>query len=561
MRDEIISALSKVIGTKEVHLEFPENEEFGDYASNVAMVLAKKRKKKPEELANEIVKKLQKDKNLSKIISKIEVAGPGFINFWLSKDALFSVLEKAIKEGDRFGTTDILKGKRIMVEFAHPNTHKPFHIGHLRNITIGEAIARFLEAAGAKVIRANYQGDVGLHIAKVIFGIEKVGFKDPRDVRKRVDYLGRAYVEGNLAYEQGSKAKREIARINKDLYEGRDKKLLKLYQTTRKWSLDYFDEIYRRVYTKFDRLYFESEVAGPGKAIALEALKKGILERSRGAIIFSGEKKGLHNRVFITNEGLATYEAKDLGLAKLQFSEFKPDVILHVVGPEQKGYFEVLFKALEEIDPGIKGKEVHLIYGWVRLKEGKMASRKGEVVLGMWLIDEVKRKIKETHKTAERRAEKIAVAAVKYSFLKPSLVQEIAFDIEESISLEGNSAPYLQYTVARTNSVLAKLKTQNSKLKSLESSVISLKLNEEELKILRSFSQFSGVIVDASKNYSPNLMCNYLYNLAQKYNTFYSKHKIIGSKSEDFRIKLTAAVGQVLKNGLTLLGIETPERM
>jgi len=554
MRDKIVSALSKATGEKEVHLEFPENEAHGDYATNVAMVLAKKESKNPNEYAQELVKKLQEDKDLIKIVSKIEVAGPGFINFFLSQEALLTELRQTSKKKDDYGKSDVLKSKKIMVEFAHPNTHKPFHIGHLRNIATGEAIVRILEAVGAKVTRANYQGDVGLHIAKAIWSIKKDGFKDPKDIKKRMDYLGRAYATGNLAYEEDDKAKREIGKINKDLYKGEDKELMKLYQTTRKWSLDYFDMIYKRVYTKFDRLYFESEVADPGKAIALESLKKGILVKSQGAVIYPGEKKGLHNRVFVTSEELATYEAKDLALANLQFAEFKPDLILHVVAPEQKDYFEVLFKALEEINPASKGKEVHLIYGWVRLKKGKMASRKGEVVLGDWLIDEIKKEVIKNYKTTEKIAEQVAVAAVKYSFLKPSLLQEIAFDIRESISLGGDSGPYLQYTYARIQSVLRKTKVQNIQNN-------QPKTNNEEALLLRSLSRFSEITIDAAKNYSPNLLCNYLFNLAQKYNNFYNQHKIIGGDNEKLRILLTVATGQVLKNGLTLLGIQTPERM
>jgi arginyl-tRNA synthetase len=554
MKARIVKSLQEATGIKEVHLEFPENEAHGDYATNVALVSAKKKKKEPKELAEKIIKKLQKDKDLAKIVSKIEVAGPGFINFFLSKEALLGELKQVPKEKNSYGKSNTFKSKRIVVEFAHPNTHKSFHIGHLRNITTGEAIVRILEAVGAKVIRVNYQGDIGLHIAKAIWGIKKTGFKDPKDVKKRMDYLGRAYVTGNSAYEKNDKSKGEIGRINRDLYKGEDKKLVKLYQTTRKWSLDYFDKIYKRVYTKFDRLYFESEVANPGKTIALEALKKGILIRSRGAVIYPGKKMGLHNRVFVTSEGLATYEAKDLGLARLQFAEFKPDLILHVVGPEQKEYFEVLFKALEEISPTTKGKEVHLIYGWVRLKEGKMASREGKVVLGDWLIGEIKREIIKTYKTPEKVAEKVAIAAVKYSFLKPSLSQEIAFDIEKSISLDGNSGPYLQYTYARTQSVLRKAKAQDAKYDKQD-------INDEEALLLRSFPRFSETIIDAAKNYSPNLLANYLFDLAQKYNNFYNQHRIIGSENQGLRIMLTIAVGQILKNGLTLLGIKTPERM
>ena len=562
MKDQIIKALGKASGVKDPSLEIPENEKHGDYSTNVAMVLAKKEGKNPREFAQELVTNLQKDKNLGKIVSKIEVAGPGFINFWLSKQVLNDILVDINKKKDAFGKSDFAKGKKIMVEFAHPNTHKSFHIGHLRNITTGEAISRILEASGAKVIRANYQGDVGLHIAKAIWGVKKLGLKDLGDSKLRAEFLGKAYVAGNSAYEENEKSKEEIVDINKALYEAKDRELMKLYQATREWSLDYFDSIYKRVYTKFDRLYFESEVAQLGKKEALNALGAGILEKSEGAVIFSGEKFGLHNRVFITQNNTPTYEAKDLGLVKLQFSEFKPDLILHVVGPEQSGYFEVVFKAIETIDPETKGKEIHLPYGWVRLREGKMSSRKGNVVLGEDLLDQAKQKIIEGYKTPVDVAEQIAVGAVKYSFLKVGREQDIAYDINESISLEGNSGPYLQYAYARTQSVLAKSK----RVKEREGK----SLNSEELSILRTLVHFPEVIESATINYAPNLICNYLFDLAQKFNNFYSHHRILDDQSERvkelkskniFRLFLTTATGQVLKSGLNLLGIQAPERM
>jgi arginyl-tRNA synthetase len=242
-----------------------------------------------------------------------------------------------------------------------------------------------------------------------------------------------------------------------------------------------------------------------------------------------------------------------LGLAKLQFEEYHPDLLIHVVGPEQGAYFQVIFKVLELTQPETKGKEVHLPYGWVGLKEGKMSSRTGQVVLGEWLLDEVKEKIKEKYATQDEIAEQIALGAVKYSFLKCSLTQEIAFDIAESISLEGNSGPYLQYTFARTQSVLTKSKKVRKAAKG--------PLNQEETLVLRKLAQFPEIIAVAAKNYSPNLLCHYLFDLAQKFNAFYNQHRIIGAKNEPLRLDLTAATGQVLQNGLKLLGIPAPQKM
>lgn len=553
--EQIIKALTDASGVKEVELEYPDNESFGDFTTNVALIAAKKEGKNPRVLAEELAAKLKESDNLKSIIEKIEVAGPGFINFWLKNDVLVNNLMEIDVQKGEYGKNNLLKGKKIMFEYAHPNTHKAFHIGHLRNITTGETLSRLYSANGAEVIRANYQGDVGLHIAKALYGIQKLGFNDPGDIKKRAEYLGKAYASGATAYEEDEKAKEEIHVINGKIYDKSDEEVNKLYKETRQWSLDYFGEIYKRVYTKFDRFYFESECAERGKEIALKALKEGILEESEGAVIFRGSNYGLHDRVFISGKGVPTYEGKDLGLAELQFKEYNPDMLIHTVGPEQKEYFKVIFKALEFIMPETKGREMHVPYGWVRLKEGKMSSRTGNVILGEAILDEAKENILKSYKTEDETAEKIAVGAVKYSFLKNGLSQDISFDLKESISLEGNSGPYLQYTVARTNSVLGKAGSANG------FDVTDSELNAEELSVLRTLSRFSGVIATAAKSYSPNLLCNYLYDLAQKYNGFYNKHKILESDNEDFRVELTKGVGQVLKNGLNLLGIEAPEKM
>ena len=550
-KDQIVRVLEKATGIKNSEVDFASDSQFGDYSSNICL---RNKDLDPQKIANEIN---GKDLQFSaKVVGK-------FINFWLKKDILINNLIQIDEGKEDYGKGDSLKGKKIMFEFAHPNTHKAFHIGHLRNITTGETLSRLHEAIGAKVIRANYQGDVGLHIAKAIYGIEIEGFEDLKDIKKRAEYLGKVYAKGATAYEEDEEAKKRVGEINLKIYDKSDSDINKIYEETRKWSLDYFDEIYKRVYTKFNRFYFESECAESGKLIALESLKNGILEKSDGAVIFKGSKYGLHDRVFISGKGVPTYEGKDLGLAKLQFSEYDPDLLVHTVGPEQTEYFKVIIKALEFILPETKGREIHIPYGWVKLKEGKMSSRTGNVILGEDILDQAKEKILESYKINSEIAEKIAVGAVNYSFLKSELAQEIAFDLKESISLEGNSGPYLQYTVARCNSVIQKTtyKVRNPKGLRVPNLQDLPELTGKELSVLRKLSQFQEIITIAAKSYSPNILCEYLYSLASKYNTFYTKHKIIGSENESFRVLLTQGTGQVLKNGLKLLGIEAPERM
>ncbi len=556
IQQEIIRVAKKIasldLKTDDFVIEHPENEKFGDYASNIALVLAGKMKQPPMVLAENIVKELKKDNDFKKIC-KIQLQKPGFINISINNSWFIKELERVIKKSRDFKENRMNRAKKVMVEYAHPNTHKLFHIGHLRNITNGEAIVRILETAGCKVVRANYQGDVGLHIAKCLWQIKKwkTDLGSLKTLDEKIEFLGKAYVEGNKAYETDESSQDEILKINKQIYD-QDSEIKNLWRETRQWSLDYFERIYQRLDSHFDRYYFESEVAEKGKKIVLDNLKNGIFKKSKGAIIFPGSKYGLHDRVFITGEGNPTYEAKDIELGRLQFAEYNPNLIIHNVGPEQAGYFKVLFKALEKVFPQTKDKEFHLAYGWVKLKKGKMSSRQGNVITGEWLLDKTKQKIKQSFSEIdEKTAEAIAVGAVKYSFLKVSPSTDVAFDFDESISLQGNSGPYLQYTFARCQSVIKKAKKTELEFKKID-------FNQEELAILRWIYRFPEVISESAENLAPNIICNFLYELAQKYNVFYNKHRVIGN---DFRLGLTMATAQIIEKGLYVLGIKAPRKM
>jgi arginyl-tRNA synthetase len=573
IRGKIKQEIEKIVkdlglGEVEFVVEHPEDMDHGDYACNVAMIGWKHYQgserhesseplKNPKELAENIVEQLG-ETDLKNMASKINVAGPGFINISIRSEVIGKQIDKLLSEGVE---AKVKWGKEVMVEYAHPNTHKEFHIGHLRNISLGVSIARLLETVGVKVVRANYQGDVGLHIAKAIWGIKSMS-KDYKLAQKasvfdRVKFLGVAYSTGAKAYEEDEKAKEEIIEFNKQIFEG-EGEITKLWKETRQWSLDYFDVIYKRVGTKYDRFFFESECTN-GLEIAKEALAKGILKKSQGAVVFDGTKYGLDTRVFINSKGLPTYEAKELGLAPKQLREYPNlDKIIHVVGPEQKSFFEVTFKVEELLDPKLfKGKQYHRVYEFVDLKDGKMSSRKGQVVTGWWLLDEAKERILKAYKVDEETADKIAVGAVKYAFLKIRPLGRIAFDMEESVSLEGNSGPYLQYTYARCQSVLKKARGE-FKVPNLED------ISKEEDVVLRTLYRYEEVVIEAAEELSPNLVCNFLYDLAQKYNSFYNKCQILNAESEDqkqFRLWLTYSTGEIIKRGLDVLGIQTPEKM
>ena len=564
IKDNILKNLQAVLekmGAKnpDIDLDYPVNPDFGDYSTSVSLKLTKVLKRNPFEIAQEIIKNLPKDSD----IKKVEIIKPGFINFWISDDYLVTSISDLLKnEKFTFPEYHLGKNKKIMVEFAHPNTHKLFHIGHLRNISTGEAMVRILEAVGNKIIRTNYEGDVGLHIAKCLYGVKnsKTDIKKLKTLQEKIEFIGKMYTSGTKAYEDNENAKQEIIKLNQMIYE-HDPEIMPLWTETRQWSLDYFAENYKRFYSRFDRLYFESELPKRAVEIAGEILKKGIMEKSQGAIIFNGKKYGLDIRVFINSLGFPTYEGKELALAEKEFSDFgELDKAIHVVTPEQTSFFKVTFKVEELIDEKkYKNKQHHLIYEWVKLKAGKMSSREGNIIEANWLIDEIKDKILKKFKCDKEIAEILSVASAKYSFLKNGTQSIIHFNIDESIAVDGNSAPYLIYTYVRCQSVLKKADHNPSTRQPVD----SLTINNDELNVLRIINQFPEIVRQAAIQLSPNLIANYLYDLAQKYNYFYQKNKILESeeKTKQFRLMLTQAVGKVIKEGLYLLGIKTVERM
>ena len=606
IKERVLAVSQEVTSEKTilVSIETPVQESHGDYTTNVAMLLAKKLGKNPMEIAQQIVAELKSQSENLKSIEKIEVAPPGFINFWLSKDELVSFLQPSFakaSEGRQFFSS--LTGKKIMVEYAHPNTHKEMHIGHMRTLITGEALSRLFEAAGAKVFRANYQGDIGPHVAKAMFGMQRLIQERKLDFEKiktwshkdKAHFLGEGYVRGNELYEN-EELKGEIDRTNSFLYKRllnedtsgigfrpeEKEKIWSLYEETRRWSLDYYNDFYKRFYTTFNDLFFERDMVHSGKEIVQKNIGKVFAEEN-GAVIFPGEKYGLHTRVFITQAGNPTYEGKEMGNAYAEYEAFSFDLKMHIVASEQAGYFQVVFKALDLIDPSkFAAKQHHLSMGMVNLVGRKMSSRTGDVLTVDWLIDQVRARVEALAKEGKIESEKversatadtiemITIGAIKYSVLKGGTGQNVAFDIEKSVSLEGNSGPYLQYTFARTQSVLNKFEIRNSKFETNSKSktqnhltfdVGNLTLEIEELALLRKLYQFEDVVVGAAENYAPNHVATYLFELAQLFNLFYQKHKVIGSEQETFRLALTESVGSIIQKGLNLLGIKSPEKM
>jgi arginyl-tRNA synthetase len=466
-----------------------------------------------------------------------------------------------------------MKGKTVMVEFTDPNPFKLFHIGHLMSNTIGESLARLYEAAGATVRRADYYGDVGLHIAKAIWGMEQLAAERPDekdDAAKKMDFLGRAYALGSRAYEEKPESKEAIIELNKKIYERSDAKVNQWYDAGLAWSLAYFETVFKRLGTKFDDYFPESDVGKEGLDLVLA--HKDIFMESDGAIVFPGEQYGLHTRVFVNAQGLPTYEAKELGLNRKKFKLYPLDLSIVVTGNEIVDYFKVLLKAMELIMPEVAAKTKHVAHGMLRLPTGKMSSRTGEVVTAASLIDDVKAKLAEYASgkmdlTADERAaaaEVIAIGAVKYSILKQHPGQDIVFDFGKSLSFEGDSGPYLQYAYARLRSILRKAGGVGDTTGTAEAADFGTLTTENELMLMRKIFAFPDAVRRAQEMLAPSGFVAYLYQLAAVANKFYETTPILKDENvarRNARLALAATAARVLKKGLALLGIGALEKI
>ncbi len=488
-------------------------------------------------------------------VASVSVAGIGFINFSLSRDFFAHSIQTILSDKENFGKNKSQKDKTVMIEYTQPNVLKPLHIGHLMSNIIGESLTRIYEWNGANVIRANYQGDVGLHIAKTLWGMQKKNI-EPDDV----DGVGVAYAYGHEMYETDESAKQEIIVTNKQVYEHAPE-IMNSYTRAREASLARFETIYAKLGTKFDQYFFESETWEIGKELVKEGVTKGIFEESDGAIIFRGEPYGLHTRVFLTKEGLTPYEAKDLGLAVVKTKRCVFDTNITITAVEQEQYFNVVFKALELLRPELKGIFNHLHHGMMTLTTGKMSSRMGNVITGESLISDMMETAKERMKEregvdVEKVSQLVAISAIKYMVLKQKMGKNIAFDPEKSLSLEGDSGPYLQYATVRARSILKKARAMGV--------VAETSVSLPEITLLEKYLyRFPEVVSDALVNYAPQAIVGYLTELASTFNFWYATEKIVDKddKTSQYKVALTESFITVMTNGLVLLAISVPESM
>jgi arginyl-tRNA synthetase len=562
MHDTLVKALRGILtdlGAPEAKfaVEHPADLTHGDFATNAALAAAKMLGKNPKELAEDIAARL-KGAGIA-AIEDVSVAGPGFINITLARTFFAESVAQVRQVGDVWGSNDRHVGKKVVVEYTDPNPFKEFHVGHLFTNTVGESIARLFMASGASVKRVNYQGDVGLHVASALWGMWKLGLTAAGGFTAAD--LGRAYAKGATAYKEDEQAAKEIRELNKLTYARTDESLNRLYDAGRAVSLEYFEALYAILGTAFDDYFFESEAGPRGKELVLA--HPDVFVESDGARVFMGEQYGLHTRVFLNKEGLPTYEAKELALAKLKEERLGVyDLSVISTSNEITEYFKVLKKAMSFVYPELAAKTEHIGHGTVRLATGKMSSRTGDVIPALSFIDEVAaratEKMVESGRTApsEELARDIAIAAIKYATLRGNVLQNSVFDKEQALSFEGESGPYLQYTAARAHSVLKKAAEEGIApgIKNAPEAPFALE---------RILYRFPEVVARALEDRSPHHVAQFLTELAGSFNTFYAQERIADASdpASGYKVALTEAVAITLRNGLYLLGIKTPKEM
>jgi arginyl-tRNA synthetase len=540
-------------------LEHPRELSHGDFATNIAMVLAKQEHANPRELAEKIVAGLQV--NMIDRVSAIEVAGPGFINFRLAADFFASELNEIKSQGDQYGFNNSRLGQKILVEHSSPNLFKPFHIGHMMNNTVGESVCRLARATGAEVSVISYPSDVSLGIGKAVWKFMEYGVEtifEYSTISDKMRFLGKCYAEGTQAFRDDPSLEPRIREITQDIYEGRDTEAYRAYQIGKDLNLEYFTLMTQRLGSKFDDFIFESEAGKIGKDLVIEHTPD-IYSRSDGAIIYEGEKDGLHTRVFINKDGNPTYEAKDTGLLKLKFDRFNPDLSLFVTDHQQQAYFQVVEKAAGNINPIWEERTCHITHGRMQFKGEKMSSRLGNTPLVSDILEAVGVEVQSRAKSHldETSIDAISLAALKYSILRVQAGKDTNFDPETSLSFEGDSGPYIQYTYARTQTLLAKAQTAEM-TPNLEKPE-----NWETTELEKLMYRFPSVVRSATDSWSPHLVVTFVTEFAQAFNSWYGQGKIIDTDNSDsaYKLALVDASATIIKNALWLLGINVLKSM
>ncbi|MCS7134664.1 MAG: arginine--tRNA ligase [Candidatus Pacearchaeota archaeon] len=546
LEEKIKKIIAKVTGLKkeEIFLEKPK-ENYGDFAFP-CFKFASSLGKKPEELAKELAKKIKPEKE----IEKVEALN-GYVNFFIKKDTFFKEIFKKKEK-------KIKKRKLILVESPGPNTNKPLHVGHLRNLFIGDSIARILEFVGYDVKRVDTINDRGIHICKSMLAYKKWG-KNKKPDKKPDHFVGYFYVLFSKKAKENPKLEEEAQELLRR-WENKDEEVIKLWKKMNSWAMKGIKQTYKVLGFKHDKQYFESETYEKGKEIVLEGLKRGIFKKEDKVVFVDlGE---LGKKILLRSDGTSLYITQDIYLAKKRYEDYKFDKLIYVVASEQEHHFKSLFKILELLGYKWVKRLVHLSYGMVHLPGGKMKSREGIVVDADDLIKEVFESAKEElrkrytlkKKQLEKRALAIALAALRFFLLKTDIKKDILFDKKAALDFEGFSGPYLQYSYARACSILRKARKKGRL--SFEN------IHETEIFLAKKIYEFNEIVKKAALQLKPDIIAIYCYELAQVFNNFYHSCPVLrAEKEKNRRIALVEAFKKTMKDCLHLLGIAALERM
>ena len=567
MRHQIKKAIIKAVLAKfdniilpDFSVETPENARHGDYASNIAMVLAKRLKRSPLEIAGILKNELQKH-----LSAKIEVLPPGFMNFFASREDVCENLKEIIKKKEKFGLFPKKKDS-IIIEYSSPNIAKPMGVHHLRTTIIGQALVNIYKFMGWKVLAMSFPGDWGTQFGALISAYKKWG--DPKKLKQNsVKEMLNLYVRFSQMAE-GSEDLADEARKEFKKLESGDKENRKIWGWFRKESFKDFDRVYKKLGVKIPFIFSESFFEPYLKEIINEAVKKKITERGNDNSLVIKFKDGTPALLLQKSDGATLYATRDLAQMKYRVQKWKPSKIVMVVANQQTLYFEQVFRASEMLGYFKRNQLTHVKFGMVLDSSGKkFATREGKLIPLEEVLNEA---VKRAHKVVtdlnpklppkekNKIAEIVGIGAVKFFDLSQNRLSDILFDWNKMLNLKGSSAPYIQYTYARIKSILRK-----SKEKPSNKFNVDILKEKPEIDLIRHLLHFTETIEDSALRYEPNRIAEYLLKLSEKTNYFYEKFPILNSEKEvrSARIALMAGVSEIIKSGMKLLGIEVPERM
>jgi len=542
---------------------YPPNPQLGDL-SLACFSLAKKAQRNPGELAIELAKTFDNNLKTKKYFSNIQAVGP-YVNFFIRPEYLASrLIPKIQREKNNYGRSADGYGHKVMIEYSNGNTHKEYHVGHLRNIAYGDAICKLLAASGYQTIPVSYINDFGIHVAKTIWQWQKETSYQTRTDDKGY-LLGQCYAAASQALEKNPAEKPAVIAIMKEI-ESRTGANYQLWQETRRWSIDYFATIYKELEIKFQNIFYESEVITAGLKIVQDLIHREILEKSEGAIIANLEKYDLGVLPIIRSDGTALYPVADLALASEKFCKYPLDISIYVVDVRQSLYFKQLFKILELM--GYHQKMQHLPYDFVTLPEGMMSSRTGQVItyeelknkLRANLLAETKKRHQDwTINRLEQVAQHLTISTIKFEMLKVSVDKIITFNLEEAVKFEGYTACYLQYGYVRLKSIVRK----EGFYFSLRRPNFSCLTENREKELLLKLAKYPEIIKSATEKYNPSELTKYLFELVQLANDYYHATNILKAPLplRRARLALIKAITQVLYNGFNILGMPVLEEM